>query len=319
MDNPHQQIQTAVKFSNLEIVNKTLIKIAQFDKDIVVLTADSRISGKIDQFAKRYPECIVEVGIAEQNLVGVAAGLASCGKKPFVVSQACFLTTRALEQIKVDVAYCENPVRLIGISAGISYGPLGATHHAISDFASLRAIPNIRIIAPADNKETEAAILSTLSSPMPAYIRLGKRAITNIHSNAAKIDISKASVIKKGKDILLLATGETVQICLDAAEELQKYKIIPTVVSVPTIRPLDSASILEFCKLHRTVIACEEHSINGGVGDAIAKLLMEYSIACKFISLGIPDEPICNGNQLDVLANYGISKSGITKTVLAAV
>ncbi|MET3559560.1 transketolase C-terminal domain/subunit [Bartonella japonica] len=105
MDNPHQQTQTAVKFSNLEIVNKTLIKIAQFDRDIVVLTADSRISGKIDQFAKRYPECIVEVGIAEQNLVGVAAGLASCGKKPFVVSQACFLTTRALEQIKVDVAY----------------------------------------------------------------------------------------------------------------------------------------------------------------------------------------------------------------------
>ncbi|WP_409362148.1 transketolase family protein [Bartonella heixiaziensis] len=177
MDNPHQQTQTAVKFSNLEIVNKTLIKIAQFDKDIVVLTADLRISEKIDQFAKRYPECIVEVGIAEQNLVGVAAGLASCGKKPFVVSQACFLITRALEQIKVDVAYCENPVRLIGINAEISYGSLGATHHAISDFASLRAIPNIRTIAPADNKETEAAILSTLSNPMPAYIRLGKHAL----------------------------------------------------------------------------------------------------------------------------------------------
>lgn len=236
VDHLHQKTQNAVKFSNLDILNQTLIKIAKFDKDIVVLTADSRLSGKIDQFAKLYPERIIEVGIAEQNLVGVAAGLASCSKKPFVVSQACFLTTRALEQIKVDVTYCENSVRLIGISAGISYGPLGATHHAIADFASLRAIPNIHIIAPADNKETEAAILSTLSSPMPAYIRLGKRALTNIHKDAAKIDINKASVVKKGKDILVLASGEAVQICLEAAEEFKKYEIIPTVVSVPTIR-----------------------------------------------------------------------------------
>lgn len=316
VDNLHQKTQTTVKFSNLEILNKTLIKIAQFDKDIVVLTADSRLSGKIDQFAKLYPERIIEVGIAEQNLVGVAAGLASCGKKPFVVSQACFLTTRALEQIKVDVAYCENPVRLIGMSAGISYGPLGATHHAISDFASLRAIPNIRIIAPADNKETEVAILSTLSNSLPAYIRLGKHAVTNIHKDAAKIDINKASVIKKGQDILLLATGETVQICLEAAQELQKYEIISTVVSIPTIRPLDKASVLELCKSHRSVIVCEEHSINGGLGEAIARLLMEQNISCKFISLGIPDEPIYNGSQLDVLAHYGISRDGIMKKVL---
>lgn len=317
MDNYHQETQTTVKFSNLEILNKTLIKIAQFDKDIVVLTADSRISGKIDQFAKYYPKRIVEVGIAEQNLVGVAAGLASCGKKPFVVSQACFLTTRALEQIKVDVAYCENPVRLIGISAGISYGALGATHHAISDFASLRAIPNIRIIAPADNKETEAAILSTLSNSTPVYIRLGKHAVKNIHRDSSKIDINKASVIQKGKDILLLATGETVQICLDAAEELQKYEAIPTVVSIPTIRPLDDVSVLELCKSHKSVVVCEEHSTNGGLGDTIARLLIEHSIVCKFASLGIPDEPICNGSQLDVLANYGISRDGIVKTALA--
>ncbi|WP_256460915.1 transketolase family protein [Bartonella machadoae] len=227
------------------------------------------------------------------------------------------MTTRALEQIKVDVAYCENPVRLIGISAGISYGPLGATHHAISDFASLRAIPNIRIIAPADNKETEAAILSTLNDPMPVYIRLGKRAVENIHSDASKIDIRKVSVIKKGKDTLLLAIGETVKICLDAAEELQKYQIIPTVVSIPTIRPLDDVSVRELCKLHRSVLVCEEHSVNGGLGDAIARLLMEQGITCKFVSLGIPDEPICNGSQLDVLAHYGISQDNITKTILA--
>ncbi|MBB5073429.1 transketolase C-terminal domain/subunit [Bartonella callosciuri] len=123
-------------------------------------------------------------------------------------------------------------------------------------------------------KETEAAILSTLSNSKPAYIRLGKHAITNIHSNAVKIDISKASVIKKGKDLLLLATGETVQICLDVIEELQKYEVIPTIVSVPTIRSLDNASVLEFCKSHRSVIVCEEQSINGGLREAIARLLM---------------------------------------------
>ncbi|GAA4663175.1 hypothetical protein GCM10023262_09270 [Bartonella pachyuromydis] len=174
-------------------------------------------------------------------------------------------------------------------------------------------------MVPADNKETEAAILSALNNSMPAYIRLGKNAVTNIHKDAAKLDINKASVIKKGKDILLLATGETVQICLNVAEELQKYEIIPTVVSVPTIRPLDNASVLELCKSHRSVIVCEEHSINGGLGEAVARLLMEQNIACKFISLGIPDEPICNGSQSDILAHYGISRDGIMKKILAMI
>ncbi|WP_309486023.1 transketolase C-terminal domain-containing protein [Bartonella harrusi] len=151
---------------------------------------------------------------------------------------------------------------------------------------------------------------------MLVYIRLGKCAVENIHSDASKIDIRKVSVIKKGKDILFLATGETVKICLDAAEELQKYQIIPTVVSIPTIRPLDDISVRELCKLYRSVLVCEEHSINRGLGDAIARLLMEQGITCKFVSLGIPDQPICNGSQLDVLAHYGISQDNITKTIL---
>ncbi|WP_375614852.1 transketolase C-terminal domain-containing protein, partial [Bartonella sp. AC535YNZD] len=192
-------------------------------------------------------------------------------------------------------------------------------HHAISDFASLRALPNIAVIAPADNKETEAAIFSALSNPMPVYIRLGKHPVTNIHKDALKINISKASVIQKGKEILFLATGETVQICLAAVEELQKYEVIPTVVSVPTIRPLDDISVLKLCKSHRSVTVCEEHSINGGLGDAIARLLMDYRIVCKFSSLGIPDEPIRNGSQLEVLASYGISPDGIVKTALAMI
>ncbi|WP_273719075.1 MULTISPECIES: transketolase C-terminal domain-containing protein [Bartonella] len=203
------------------------------------------------------------------------------------------------------------------MSAGISYEPLEATHHAISDFASLRVIPNIRIIAPADNKKTEAAIFSMLSNPMPVYIQLRKYSVINIHKSAAKIDISKDSVIKKGKEVLLFATGETVQICLDATEKLQKYEIIPTVVSAPTIRPLDDTSVIELCRPHRSIIVCVEPSIHGGLGEAIAKLLMEYSITCKFVTLEIPEEPICNGSQWDVLVNYGINRKSITKIVLA--
>lgn len=200
LDNPHKKTQTAVKFSNLEVLNKTLIKIAQFYKDIIVLTATSHLSGKIDQSAKLYSERIVKVEIAEQNLLDIAAILASCRKKPFVVSQICSLTIHSLEQIKADVTYYENPVLLIGISAGISYGRQGVIHQAISDFSLLRTIPNTHMIAPADKKETEAIIFSTLSNPMPVYLRIiGKHPVINIHKSVEKIDISRASVIKKEK------------------------------------------------------------------------------------------------------------------------
>jgi transketolase len=303
--------------SNLEAVDRTLWKAGASDKEIVVLTADSRISGKINQFAKSYPDRMIEVGIAEQNLVGVAAGLASCGKKPFVISQACFLTARSLEQVKVDVGYCENPVRLIGISAGISYGPLGATHHAISDFASLRAIPGIQIMAPADNKETEAAILASLEVDAPIYIRLGKRRVAFVHDPASSIDIRRVGVLRSGKDVLFLATGETVHICLEAADELGRSGLTPTVASVPTLRPFDAQTVLELCRSHGTVVVCEEHSVNGGLGDIVARLLMEHGVVCRYTSFGIPDEQICNGSQLEVLAHYGICRKGLAEAALS--
>ncbi|HEV7381070.1 MAG TPA: transketolase family protein, partial [Dyadobacter sp.] len=144
--------------ANLEVFSATLQQLAETDRDIVVVTSDSRGSGKLVPFGKRFPEQIVEVGIAEQNLVGVSAGLASAGKKVFAVSPACFLTARALEQIKNDVAYSDNPVKLVGISAGVSYGALGSTHHSLHDFAVLRTINNLIIVAPADNFETDQAI-----------------------------------------------------------------------------------------------------------------------------------------------------------------
>src|SRR6187431_369125 len=166
--------------ANLEIFSETLQRLAIDDREIIVVTSDSRGSGKLAPFGQKFPQQIVEVGIAEQNLVGVAAGLASCGKKVFAVSPACFLTARALEQIKNDVAYSNNPVKIIGISAGVSYGALGSTHHSLHDFAALRAINNILVVAPADNFETERAIRLAAQTDQPIYLRFGKRPMQNL-------------------------------------------------------------------------------------------------------------------------------------------
>src|SRR5689334_14490858 len=160
--------------ANLDVFSATLQELAERDTSIVVVTSDSRGSGKLVPFGQKFPKQIVEIGIAEQNLVGVAAGLASTGKKVFAVSPACFLTARALEQIKNDVAYTDNPVKLIGISAGVSYGALGTTHHSLHDFAVLRAINNITIIAPADNFETREAVRAAARHDKPVYLRFGK-------------------------------------------------------------------------------------------------------------------------------------------------
>jgi transketolase len=161
--------------ANLEVFSSTLQELAENDRNIIAVTSDSRGSGKLVPFGKKYPKQIVEIGIAEQNLVGVAAGLASAGKTTFAVSPACFLTARALEQIKNDVAYSDNPVKLIGISAGVSYGALGSTHHSLHDFAALRAINNLIVAAPADNFETEQAIKQAAASNKPFYLRFGKK------------------------------------------------------------------------------------------------------------------------------------------------
>ncbi|MFO7586036.1 MAG: hypothetical protein R6W69_15015, partial [Anaerolineales bacterium] len=167
--------------ANLDVFSQTLMELATQDRDILIVTSDSRGSGKLTPFAEKFPEQLVEIGIAEQNLVGVSAGLASAGKKVFAVSPACFLSARALEQIKNDVAYSDNPVKVIGISAGVSYGSLGSTHHSLHDFAALQAINNIDIVAPADNFETREAIRAAVHHPRPIYIRFGKKPMPDLH------------------------------------------------------------------------------------------------------------------------------------------
>lgn len=304
---------------NLEVFAETLEALAREDKNVVAVTSDSRGSGKLAPFGQRLPKQIIEVGIAEQNLVGVAAGLASVGKKVFAVSPACFLTARALEQIKNDVAYSDNPVNLIGISAGVSYGALGTTHHSLHDFAVLRAINNLIVVAPADAFETEQAIRQAAALDKPVYLRFGKKNMPLLPPSVSEqnFEFGKGRVIREGSDLVLIGTGETVQPALEAAEKLSKeHGIEATVVSMHTIKPLDYDLLENLAADGKPIITVEEHMIYGGLGEACASFLMQNGFRNLFKIMGIPDEYTVTGSQGDIFKHYGLSEKGIADEAL---
>lgn len=305
--------------ANQEVFAETLQSLAALDKQVVVVTSDSRGSGKLVPFGKKYPAQIVEVGIAEQNLVGMAAGLASTGKKVFAVSPACFLTARALEQIKNDVAYSNNPVKLVGISAGVSYGALGSTHHSLHDFAVLRAIHNITIIAPADGFETAQAVKQVAALSQPFYLRFGKKPMPLLDmEDAIPFEIGKGRVVREGDDIALIATGETVYPALQAAHKLaSEYNVEATVVSMHTIKPLDEELMSQLAQKCKAILTVEEHSVYGGLGEASAAWLLKNRYHKAFDLIGIPDEYTVTGSQTEIFNHYGISEEGIAHRALA--
>ena len=305
--------------TNLDTFAQTLMELAANDRDILVVTSDSRGSGRVTPFAEKYPDQIVEIGIAEQNLVGVSAGLASAGKKVFVVSPACFLTARALEQIKNDVAYSDHPVKVIGISAGVSYGALGTTHHSLHDFAALQAINNIDIVAPADNFETTQAIRAAVHHPRPIYIRFGKKLMPDIHAPNVHFEIGKAIQLtpeRERYDVALIATGETVAPTYLASRELQEQGITCCVLSLHSLRPFDEDAVRQASERSSMVITVEEHSVNGGLGSRVASFLMQAQIFRPLRIVGIPDEHTITGSQLEIFNHYGISPQGILQTAL---
>ncbi len=299
---------------NLEIFADALLQEAQKDKDIIVVTSDSRGSGKLVPFGKALPDQIIEVGIAEQNLVGVSAGLAATGKKVFAVSPASFLTARSLEQIKADIAYSNLPVTLVGISAGISYGQLGSTHHSIHDYAVLRCINNMTIVSPADNLEASAVIQQAVHYPHPLYIRYGKKPMMDIHPANQLFEIGKAITVQEGEDITLIATGETVPRAVLAGKILKEKGINPTIISMHTIKPFDLITFHQSIKNSKCLITLEEHSIYGGLGEQCASIVAQENLKIKLKILGIPDEYMVNGSQSDVLDYYGMSPEKIADT-----
>ncbi len=313
-----EQINTHTYKPNLEIFSETLQRLALTDRNIVAVTSDSRGSGKLVPFGKKFPEQMVEVGIAEQNLVGVSAGLASCGKKVFAVSPACFLTARALEQIKNDVAYSDNRVNVIGISAGVSYGALGSTHHSLHDYAALRAINNIMVVAPADNFETEQAIELAAKADQPVYLRFGKKPMPFLKEvNDDVFAFGKGRVIMEGNDVGIIATGETVYPAVQAAGKLKQQGITTTVISMHTIKPLDTTLLRSVAEKCKAVITVEEHSVFGGLGEACASYLLQNGITKPFKIIGIPDEYTVTGSQQNIFDHYGINEKGIAEVALS--
>ena len=302
---------------NLEVFAETLLIEAKQNPNIMVATSDSRGSGKLVLYGKELPKQIIEVGIAEQNLIGVSAGLSAAGKKVFAVSPASFLTARSLEQIKADIAYSDHPVCLIGISAGISYGQLGSTHHSIHDYAVLRCINNISIVAPADNFETSEAIKQAVNFNSPLYLRFGKKPMLDISNENKDFKIGKAKFVTKGEDVLLIASGETVQRAYLAAQLLSEKNIHATVISMHTIKPFDAKTFLTESRKSKVIISIEEHSIYGGLGEQCSSLLAQHNINAKFQILGIPDEYMINGTQSDVLDYYNMSPEKISNTVIS--
>lgn len=300
--------------SNLEIFAETLQRLAEADRNVLAVTSDSRGSGKLGPFGKALPQQIVEVGIAEQNLVGVSAGLASAGKKVYAVSPACFLTARSLEQIKNDVAYSDNHVKLVGISAGVSYGALGSTHHSLHDYAVLQAINNIDIVAPADNFETRATIEAARDHPRPLYIRFGKQAMPHLHTSETKFEIGKAITLSEGSDVTFIAIGETVARAVQAGKLLSDQGISAGVISMHTLKPLDEAAVLNAARHSKALITVEEHSVYGGLGSTVATLLMERQVFLPFKIVGFPDEYTVTGSQNEIFAHYGITGEGLAQT-----
>ena len=303
---------------NLEVFSSTLQELAAGDRNIVVVTSDSRGSGKLIPFAERFPRQLVEIGIAEQNLVGVAAGLASAGKIPFAVSPACFLTARALEQVKNDVAYTDNHVKLVGISAGVSYGALGTTHHSLHDFAVLRAINNMTIVAPADNYETAEAVKAAASLRQPIYLRFGKKNMPDLTEHPDGFTFGKGRLLREGSDVAFIASGETVYPALLAAQMLEAtHSVKTTVVSMHTIKPLDHELIANVARRCDAILTVEEHSVNGGLGEACASFLIQAGFVKKFAIVGIPDEYTVTGSQTEIFDHYGISRDGLARLALS--
>jgi len=302
--------------ANLDEFAATLTELAKADRNVIVVTSDSRGSGKLGSFGQSLPNQLIEVGVAEQDLVGIAAGLAAAGKKAFAVSPACFLTARSLEQIKNDVCYSDVPVRLIGISAGVSYGALGSTHHSLHDFAALRAIHNVTLIAPADNFETREAIRAAARADGPVYVRFGKAPAYSLHSPAAMFEVGKAIQLRAGHDVAFIATGETVVHALLAAGWLADHGLNARVLSLHTVKPLDTEAVLEAGRQCRAVITVEEHSVHGGLGEACAALLMQAGLSMPFRIAAIPDEDTVTGSQADIFRHYGLTMEGLSQTAL---
>lgn len=301
---------------NRQAICDLLVEKASTDKDIVVLCSDSRGSASLTTFADKFPKQFIEVGIAEQNLVSIASGLASCGKKAFVASPACFLSTRSMEQIKVDVAYSNTNVKLIGISGGVSYGALGMTHHSAQDIAAMTSIPNMRCYLPSDRFQTRALLNELLKDNLPAYIRVGRNPVQDIYDEAnMPFMLNKATVVQDGKDITIIACGEMVSHAKLAGELLALDGISVRVLDMYCVKPIDKDLIVRAARETKAIITIEEHSPFGGMG-AIVSQIVSSTNPVFVKSMALPDSPVIAGTSKEVFEYYKLDAAGIKNAAM---
>ena len=295
---------------------EVLKEAAAKDRNVVVLCSDSRGSGSMTSFADTYPQQFVEVGIAEQNLVSIAAGLASCGKKSFAVSPASFISTRSYEQCKVDCAYSNTNVKLVGISGGVSYGALGMTHHSAQDIAAMSAIPGMRVYLPSDRHQTRKLFEALLQDTQTAYIRLGRNPVEDVYEeNNVPFEMNKATVLSEGTDVLLVACGEMVRPIQDAAKLLNGQGVSTGALDMYCVKPLDHEGLLNAAKGKKLIVTVEEHAPFGGLGSMVAQVISANDPK-RVINLALPDSPVITGTSKEVFEYYGLTGPGIVKTVL---
>lgn len=306
------------KIANRKVICDVLMEHAKTDKDVVVLCSDSRGSASLTPFFNEYPGQSVEVGIAEQDLVGIAAGLAACGKKPFAASPASFLSTRSYEQCKIDCAYSDANVKLIGISGGISYGALGMSHHSAQDIAAMSAIPNMRVYLPSDRFQTRKLFEALLQDQKCAYIRVGRNAVEDVYTEEdCPFQMDKATLVRDGEDVLLVACGEMVRPAVDAAEILEKSGVSASVLDMYCVKPLDREAIVRQASKAKAVVSIEEHSPFGGLGSMVAQVVgQECPKTC--VTMALPDSPVITGTSKEVFDYYGLNGEGIAKRALEA-
>ncbi|MDR1532404.1 MAG: transketolase family protein [Clostridiales bacterium] len=305
------------KVTNRQAVCDILMTAALNDRNIVVLCSDSRGSASLKPFAEQYPEQFVEVGIAEQNLVSIAAGLAACGKKVIAASPASFLSTRSYEQVKIDVAYSRTNVILLGISGGISYGALGMTHHSAQDIAALAALPDMRVYLPSDRFQTAKLMEALLRDEKPAYVRVSRSAAEDIYDENLDFELDRSHILSEGPDATIVACGEMVPYAAKAAEILKEAGIRAGVIDMYCLKPLDEKAVLKAARRSRLIATAEEHSPYGGLGSLVAQALSAHCPK-KLLAIALPDGHIIAGENKEVFAHYGMDAEGIAARVKQA-
>ncbi len=294
---------------------QALLELVASDPRVVVVTNDSVGSSNIAHIRERFPERVINLGIAEQNMIGVGAGLANGGKIPFLCGASCFLTGRALEQIKVDLAYSRSNVKLCGMSAGLAYGPLGATHHSIEDLAWTRVLPELVVSVPADPAETAQAVRTAAALEGPVFLRLSRMPVPAVHPPDYRFRVGRAVRLREGDDVTLIACGTMVSRALDAAALLQAEGVSARVLNMATVQPLDREAIEQAAAETGAIVTVEEHSVRGGLGGAVAEVVVATRPVPMRL-LGVPGTFAPTGSPEFLFQHFGLTPRGIAQTAL---